>query len=200
MKIKTVEYAGTVAAADGPIPGDLPQVGFSGRSNVGKSSLINVLLRRHRSKVARVSAQPGKTQALNFYRVNDGFFLVDFPGFGYAKVPKAMRDSWKGLIEGYLRRDVPMRGMVHLVDIRRGPGDQDLEMLDYLAGLQIPTLVVLTKMDKIKNSQRDKHIKAATEAMGLDLDQVVPASSHNGEGREVLLEALASLLELETDD
>jgi GTP-binding protein len=198
MKIGKVEYAGTVAAAGGPIPGDLPQVGFSGRSNVGKSSLINVLLRRHRSKLARVSAQPGKTQALNFYRVNDAFFLVDFPGFGYAKVPKAMRDSWKGLIEGYLRRDVPMKGMVHLVDIRRGPQEQDLEMLDYLAGLEIPTLVVLTKMDKLKSSQREKAIRQATEAMGLDPDQVVPASSHTGEGREVLLGALGALLGLDT--
>lgn len=199
MKIRTVEYAGTVAAADGPVPGDLPQVGFSGRSNVGKSSLINILLRRHRSKLARVSAQPGKTQALNFYRVNDAFFLVDFPGFGYAKVPKAMRDSWARLIEGYLRRDVPMRGMVHLVDIRRGPQDQDLEMLDYLAGLGIPTLVVLTKMDKLKKSQREKAIREATGAMGLDADQVLPASSHTGEGRDELLSALGSLLELDEE-
>ena len=91
MKIRSVEYAGTVAAPGQPPPGQLPQVAFSGRSNVGKSSLINTLLRRTRKKIAHVSATPGKTQALNFYRVNDDFFLVDLPGYGYARVPESTR-------------------------------------------------------------------------------------------------------------
>ncbi len=195
LKIRTVEYAGTVATPDGAIPGDLPQVAFSGRSNVGKSSLINLLLRRHRSKIAHVSGQPGKTQAVNFYRVNDEFFLVDLPGFGYAKVPKSMRDSWKGLVEGYLARDEGLRGVVHLVDCRRPPTEQDLEMLDYLAGVGLPTLVVLTKIDKLKKQQRVASIQTATERLGVDPDQVVPVSSRTGEGREVLLGTLATLLE-----
>lgn len=195
--IRTVEYAGTVATPDGEIPGTLPQVAFSGRSNVGKSSLINLLLRRHKSKLARVSAQPGKTQAINFYRVNDDFFLVDLPGFGYAKVPKAMRDSWKGLVEGYLGRSGDLRGVVHLVDARRTPGEQDLEMLDYLAQLKIPALVVLTKVDKLKSAQRAKAFKKSVAEMGLDEDQVVPVSSKTGEGRDVLLGALRSLLGIE---
>ncbi|MEJ2541525.1 MAG: ribosome biogenesis GTP-binding protein YihA/YsxC [Gemmatimonadota bacterium] len=195
MKIRTVEYAGTVATPDGALPGDLPQVAFSGRSNVGKSSLINLLLRRHRSKIAHVSGQPGKTQAVNFYRVNDAFFLVDLPGFGYAKVPKAMRDSWKGLVEGYLAREEGLRGVVHLVDCRRAPTEQDLEMLDYLAGLGVPTLVVLTKIDKLKRSQRVKAIQEATERLGIDPEQLVPASSKTGEGRDVLLGTISALLE-----
>jgi len=170
LKIRSVEYAGTVATPDGEIPGDLHQVAFSGRSNVGKSSLINLLLRRHRSKLARVSAQPGKTQAINFYRVNEDFFLVDLPGFGYAKVPKKMRDSWKGLVEGYLGRSTGLRGVVHLVDARRTPGDQDLEMLDYLAQLKIPTLVVLTKVDKLRSSERKKAFDKSVTKMGLDPD------------------------------
>ena len=199
LKIRTVEYAGTVATPDGPMPGDLPQVAFSGRSNVGKSSLINLLLRRHRSKIAHVSGQPGKTQAVNFYRVNDEFFLVDLPGFGYAKVPKTMRDSWKGLVEGYLARDEGLRGVVHLVDCRREPTDQDLEMLDYLAGLGLPALVVLTKIDKLKKARRAAAIRTATERLGVDPEQIVPVSSRTGEGREVLLATIAALLRDEDD-
>lgn len=195
MKIRTVEYAGTVAQPDGPIPGELPQVAFSGRSNVGKSSLINTLLRRTRSKVARVSATPGKTQALNFYQVNDLFFLLDLPGFGYAKVPKKLRDQWKGLIEGYLRRPIDLRGVVHLVDSRRNPTDQDLQMLDFLAQLGTPTLVVLTKIDKLKRSERTKAFARAAERLAVDPEQLLPFSSKTGEGRDELLAALDELLD-----
>lgn len=194
MKIRTVEYAGTLAEPGGPIPGDLPQVAFSGRSNVGKSSLINLLLQRHRSKIAHVSGQPGKTQAVNFFRVNDAFFLVDLPGFGYAKVPKKLRQSWKRLIEGYLARDENLKGVVHLVDSRRDPTEQDLEMLDYLASLGVPTLVVLTKIDKLSSTQREKTVKTVPESLGIDADQLLPVSSKTGEGREELLGAVAALL------
>ncbi len=194
MKIRTVEYAGTVATPGGPIPGDLPQVAFSGRSNVGKSSLINTLLRRHRSKLAHVSSTPGKTQALNFYRVNDHFFLLDLPGFGYARVPKKMRDSWKGLIEGYLQRPIDLRGVVHLVDARREPTAGDLQMLDFLAVLGVPTLVVLTKVDKLKRNERNRALATAAHRMRVDPEQIVPFSSKTGEGRELLLAALEDLL------
>ncbi len=126
--IRSVEFAGSVASPKNPLPGDLPQVAFSGRSNVGKSSLINVLLGRTRKKVAHVSSTPGKTQMLNFYRVNDRFFLVDLPGFGYAKAPGPVRESWKRLVEWYLSRPDGVCGVVHLVDGRHrpfqaGPGD-----------------------------------------------------------------------------
>ncbi len=195
MKIRTVEYAGTVVTPGGEVPGTLPQVAFSGRSNVGKSSLINTLLRRTRSKMAHVSATPGKTQALNFYRVNDQFFLLDLPGFGYAKVPKALRNQWKGLIEGYLSRDVDVRGVVHLVDARRDPTPQDLQMLDFLAGLQLPTLVVLTKVDKLKRSERKRAFDRAAARLAVDPEQLLPFSSKTGEGRDELLAALDDLLD-----
>ena len=178
LKIRSVEYATTLATPDGEIPGDL------------RGETVQIDPRD-------VSAQPGKTQAINFYRVNDEFFLVDLPGFGYAKVPKAMRDSWQGLVEGYLGRSMELRGVVHLVDARRTPGEQDLEMLDYLAQLKIPTLVVLTKVDKLKSSQRKKAFDKSVATMGLDPEQVVSVSSKTGEGREVLLAALRSLLEIE---
>lgn len=196
VEIRTVEYVGTLAAVGGPIPDEsLPQVAFSGRSNVGKSSLINTLLRRTRSKIARVSSTPGKTQAVNFYRVNDRFLLADLPGFGYAKVPKSMRDQWQGLIESYLSREGGPRGVVHLVDCRRAPTEQDLEMMEYLARIGVPALVVLTKMDKLKRSQRAKAVERAATVLGIDREQLLPFSSLTGEGRDALLGALDGLLD-----
>lgn len=195
LTIREVSYAGTVAQPDGPVPGDLPQVAFSGRSNVGKSSLINTLLRRTRSRIAHVSSTPGKTQALNFYNVNDLFFLVDLPGFGYAKVPKSMRDAWGRLIDEYLARsDIDLRGVVHLVDSRREPTPQDLEMLDYLAKLGVPALVVLTKMDKLKSSQREAAVARARSLMQIDDEQLVASSSVTREGRDELLDAIEALV------
>lgn len=194
LVIKTVEYVGTLAKPDGQIPGTLPQVAFSGRSNVGKSSLINTLLRRTRSRIARVSATPGKTQLINFFSVNELFYLVDLPGFGYARVPMALKKEWRGLIEGYLAREDGPVGMVHLVDCRRPPTEQDYEMLEFLAGIEMPTIVALTKIDKLKASQRAKTISDALVDLKIDRDQLVPFSSVTSEGRDELLNALTDLL------
>lgn len=194
MKIRSVEFVTSVAQAGQEVPSDLPHVAFSGRSNVGKSSLINTLLRRTRKKIAHVSGRPGKTQMLNFFRVNDRFYLVDLPGFGYARVPKKLQDAWRKLIEGYLEgRDRP-RGVVHLLDMRRGATDLDLQMLEYLATLGLPTLVVLTKADKLGKQERMRTLRSVRERLGLDPEQVLPFSSKNGEGREALLDALGALV------
>lgn len=195
MNIQTVEYAGTVAKPGQPIPGDLPQIAFSGRSNVGKSSLINMLLRRTRKNIARVSSTPGKTQALNFYLVNELFFLVDLPGYGYAKVPHGMRNAWQTLIDWYLGKSEGVRGVVHLVDARIPPTEHDMTMMGYLADVGLPSLVILTKMDKLKQSERKAAIARAVSALGLEEDQIVPFSSKTGEGRDTLLAALQSLLD-----
>ena len=194
MKIKTVEYAGTIAQPNGPAPGTLPQIAFSGRSNVGKSSLINTLLRRTRKKIARVSATPGKTRTINFFTVNDRFFLVDLPGYGYAKVPAKMRDEWSTLIEWYLGQKDTVNGLVHLMDARRDPTAHDHQMMSYLAEVGLPTIVVLTKMDKLKSLEQGKAIRRTCDAFSLEDDQLVPFSSKTGEGRETLLDALEALL------
>jgi GTP-binding protein len=194
MKIRTVEYAGTIAQRGGAAPGTLPQVAFSGRSNVGKSSLINTLLRRTRSKIAHVSARPGKTQALNFYRVNDEFFLVDLPGYGYARVPDAIRATWADLIDWYLGESGDVRAVVHLVDARHRPTQHDLRMVAYLAELRLPTLVVLTKIDKLKRAERAKSIRRAIETLEIDESQLLPFSSATGEGRSELLQALDDIV------
>ena len=194
MRIRSVEYAGTIARPGGEPPGSLPQVAFSGRSNVGKSSLINTLLRRTRSKIAHVSSTPGKTQALNFYRVNDSFFLVDLPGYGYARVPESVREQWTDLIEWYLGQSGLVRGVVHLVDARHRPGRHDHRMVEYLGELGLPTLVVLTKMDKLKKREGEQSIVRAVEELELEEAQLVPFSSKTGQGRELLLEALGELV------
>ena len=194
MKVQKVEFSGSMADAAAPFPGSLPQVAFSGRSNVGKSSLINVLLQRTRKKLAHVSGRPGKTQLLNFYRVNDRFFLVDLPGFGFARAPKPVRDGWKKLVEDYLARPDGPRGAVHLLDIRHDPTEGDREMLDYLTGLGLPTLVVLTKVDKVTRTHRARRLKAITGSLRLDPEQVVEFSSLTGEGREDLLGAVELLV------
>jgi len=192
--IRSVEFAGAVATTGGPIPGDLPQVAFSGRSNVGKSSLINVLLQRTRKKVAHVSAKPGKTQTLNFYRVNDHFFLVDLPGFGYARAPGPVREGWREMVEWYLSGGKQLRGVVHLVDGRHPPARLDLEMMEYLGDLGIPALVVLTKMDRVPKGKQSKTVESAAEALRLEPEQLLPFSSRTREGRDLLLDALEELL------
>lgn len=194
MIIRSVEFAGAVATSGGPLPGDLPQVAFSGRSNVGKSSLINVVLGRTRKKVAHVSSKPGKTQTLNFYRVNDQFFLVDLPGFGYAKAPQAVREGWKRMVEWYLGRDGDLRGVVHLVDGRHPPSKLDREMMETLGELSLPTLVILTKIDRVPKEKRKGTLEAAAGDLGVDPDQILPFSSKTGEGKDDLLAALDELL------
>jgi len=203
MLIKSVEFAGAIGAPGGKHPpGALPQVAFSGRSNVGKSSLINTLLGRTRSKVARVSATPGKTREVNFYRVRAGtgagddveFFLVDLPGYGYARVPVALRGAWQPLIEGYLGTSRHVRGVVQLLDIRRGPTPDDRRMLAYLATLGTPTVFVLTKADKLGRAERARQVERITRELGADAEQVVPVSTLSGEGRDELLDALEGLI------
>jgi GTP-binding protein len=194
VKVRTVEFSGSLFESGAPLPGDLPQVAFSGRSNVGKSSLINVLLRRTRKKLARVSATPGKTRSLNFYLVNDRFFLVDLPGSGFARASARLRKSWKALVENYLVGEPKLRGVVHLVDARHDPTPTDLEMVEFLAEKGLPTLVVLTKMDKLKHRARKEAVATALERLNIDGDQLLSCSSKTGEGREELLAALDDLI------
>jgi GTP-binding protein len=200
MHIKSVEFMGAIGQVGQPQPESavgLPQVAFAGRSNVGKSSLINRLLGRTRTAIARVSAEPGKTQEINFFHVRSDrgdFVLVDLPGYGYAKVPHGLRDKWQPLIHGWMSRCAELRGVVQLVDVRNGPTEDDLRSVDYLAELGVPTLFVLTKVDKLNRRERDKLIPKAIADLGVDADQIIPFSSTKGEGRDDLLGTLESLL------
>jgi GTP-binding protein len=195
-----VEFAGAIGQI-GQAPPEIAvgalQVAFAGRSNVGKSSLINRLLGRTRTAIARVSAEPGKTQEINFYQVRSDlgdFVLVDLPGYGYAKVPQGLREKWRPLIHAFLTHNPDLRGVVQLVDVRNGPSEDDVRSVDYLAELGIPVLFVLTKVDKLNSREKGKLIPKAIQTLGVDADQVILFSATKGTGRDELLETLASLL------
>jgi GTP-binding protein len=206
MRIKSVEFAGAIGQVGQAQPeaaNGMPQVAFSGRSNVGKSSLINRLLGRTRTAIARVSQQPGKTQEINFYRVRSDlgdFFLVDLPGYGYAKVPKELRDKWQPLINGFLSRSSDLRGVVQLVDMRTGPTPDDLKSVDYLAELGLPVLFALTKADKLSRTEREKSFAKAVKTLGVDPDQAIAFSAPKGDGAQELLETLGALLFPDAED
>ncbi|HMN08860.1 MAG TPA: ribosome biogenesis GTP-binding protein YihA/YsxC [Gemmatimonadaceae bacterium] len=193
LVIRHLQFLGGMAVRGGWRPPEaLPEVAFIGRSNVGKSSLLNLLVRR--KAFARVSRTPGRTQEVNFFQVNDDFVLVDLPGYGYARVSKSRRHSWQPLIDGYLRMTGQLRGIVLLLDVRRDPNDEDLAMLDYLAELGIPTLVVITKVDKLGAAARRERVQAILEATGVDEAQVIASSAHSGAGRDELAEAVVALV------
>ena len=193
MVIKTLEFIGPMATADGWRPtNDLPEVAFAGRSNVGKSSLLNRLVKR--KAFARVSNTPGRTREINFFKVNDTFVLADLPGYGYARIAKARKAEWLPLIEGYLRASTALRGVVQLLDVRHHPSDEDLQMFDFLAEIEVPTIVALTKVDKLKPREVGKRVHEIAVALRLEDEQMIPFSAETNQGRDDLAEALMSLI------
>jgi len=194
LVIHDVEFLGGMATADGwrPEP-SLPEIAFAGRSNVGKSSLLNRLVRR--KSFARVSNTPGRTRELNFFLVNKLFVLVDLPGYGYARISKARRAEWRPLIEGYLRSSQKLRGIVQLLDARHAPTDDDRQLFDMLAELGIPAIVAVTKTDKLTPARVRERMHALAVELELDEQQMIPFSAVTGAGRDELAEALVSLLE-----
>jgi GTP-binding protein len=200
MRIKSVDFAGAIGQMGQAGPetvAHLPQVAFAGRSNVGKSSLINRVLGRTRTPIARVSQSPGKTQEINFYHVRAeplDFCLVDLPGYGFARVPKAVRERWQPLINSFLTGNERLEGVVQLIDMRHGPTKEDLGAIEYLAQLQLPALIVFTKADKLTATERRKAMEKLPQRLGIDPDQSLPVSAHSGEGIEDLLDTLEALL------
>ncbi len=193
LVIRSLEFLGPMATVDGWRPTHpFPEIAFAGRSNVGKSSLLNALVRR--KAFARVSRTPGRTREINFFAVNKTFVLADLPGYGYARISKERKEEWRPLIEGFLRGSAQLRGIVQLLDIRHDPTDDDRAMLDMLADIGLPTVVVVTKIDKLKRSQVEARVKEVAGELSLDQEQVIPFSAVTGQGRDELAEALVSLL------
>jgi GTP-binding protein len=193
LVVKHVEFLGGMASAGAWRPeAKLPEIAFAGRSNVGKSSLINTLLRR--KKIARVSNTPGRTREINFFAVNDAFVLADLPGYGYARISKEQHAAWRPLIEGYLRSSPALKGVVQLLDARRAPSEDDLQMLDFLSEVGTPTIVIATKVDKLRPSERAARIAAVSAEAGVEGEQVIPFSAATGEGRDELAEAIVTLV------
>jgi len=193
LVIRSLEFIGPMATVGGwRPPSELPEVAFAGRSNVGKSSLLNKLVRR--KAFARVSKTPGRTREINFFQVNDQFVLVDLPGYGYAKIAKERKAEWRPLIEGYLHQSPKLRGIVQLLDARRDPTEDDLDMLDFLASREVPTIVAVTKVDKFSRAAGEKAVRDLALRLHLDEDQVIAFSAVTGQGRDELAEAVISLV------
>lgn len=160
----------------------LPEVAIAGRSNVGKSSLINTLL--NRKKLARTSSKPGRTRTINFYNIEDELLFVDVPGYGYAKVSKGELEKWSNMMEHYFSTRETLAKAILIVDLRHKPTAQDLQMYEYLKFLEIPVIVVATKADKVKRGVRNRHINQVFNTLQVaDGDVVIPFSSETGEGK-----------------
>ncbi len=193
MKIETAQFEMSAALAEQLPPDTLPEVAFSGRSNVGKSSLINKLLSR--KNLARTSATPGKTASINFYKLSTARF-VDLPGYGFAKVSDAEKRRWRDLIGGYFAADRDLRLVMQLVDMRHAPTADDKQMMEYMIDEGIPFMVVLTKSDKLNKAEYAARM-AAFDAFFADYEgiQYLPFSAVNGEGVETLREIIVSVTE-----
>lgn len=172
---------------------EYPEVAFAGKSNVGKSSLINSLM--NRKSYARTSSQPGKTQTINFYNINDCMYLVDLPGYGYANASPAVKAKWGKMIEKYLRKSANLKQVFLLVDIRHDPSENDKMMYNWIVDNGFRPVIIATKLDKLKRSQVAKHVKAVRTGLGLREDDIlIPFSSETKQGLDVLWETVESYI------
>ena len=199
MKIKNVELQ-IVCGITSKLPEtDKVEIAFAGKSNVGKSSLINALM--NRKSLARTSATPGKTQTINFYNVNDLMYLVDLPGYGYAKVSEKEKIEWGKLIERYLNTSKQLKAVFLLIDIRHEPSANDKMMYDWIVNQGYNPIIVATKLDKLKRSQVQKHVKMIKEGLKLIPGTVViPFSAETKQGREEIWELMDTYLEIDTTE
>jgi len=184
MKILSAEFIKSAAKPSEYPRGRLPEVAIAGKSNVGKSSLINVLV--NRKNLAKTSSTPGRTQMINFFKINERLSLVDLPGYGYAKVPLHVRQTWKPMVESYLQTREDIRLVILIIDARRGASPEDLNLLDWLDYHRIPALIVLTKTDKLSQIERAKQKKSLSENSLLANRPFLFFSAISGEGKEEL--------------
>jgi len=193
MKIKKSDIEAVAVKPSQYPPENLKEVAFAGRSNVGKSSLLNLLTGR--KKLARVSGSPGKTRTINFYLINDAFRIVDLPGYGYAKVSKSVSQDWGEMMEKYLSGRQNLLKVIQLVDIRHEPSKQDVEMYEYLRYYGLDGIVVATKADKVSRNQIPKQLKQIRQTLKLGKeDIVIPVSALKRTGYEELLDVIEELL------
>ena len=192
MEIKQAEFVTSMAQYGNFAGKGLPQIAVAGKSNVGKSSLINKLC--NRNKLAKTSATPGKTKLINVFLLNRAFHLIDLPGYGFAKVDKAEKQRWGAMMDGYFQESTQLMHVLHLVDIRHDPTQDDIAMSQYFRQMDIPFTVVATKADKISRGARMKHIAPICRALLVQPWEVVPYSSEDGSGRDKLLELVEDIL------
>lgn len=194
MVIRNVELE-TVCGITSPLPDNsCPEFAFAGKSNVGKSSLINALM--NRKSLARTSGQPGKTQTINFYKINEELYYVDLPGYGYAKASVEVKAKWGKMIERYLHKSAMLRCVFLLVDIRHEPSENDRLMYEWILSNGYHPVVIATKLDKLKRSQVQKHVKLVREGLGMEKEgMVIPFSAETKQGREEIWELIDRMVE-----
>jgi GTP-binding protein len=190
--IKSTEFIKSATRPAHYPEGDLPEIAFAGRSNVGKSSLVNVLV--NRKNLVRTSSTPGRTQLINFFQVNVDFMLVDLPGYGYAKVPLAVKKDWRPMMETYLSKRRNLRGVVLILDIRRTPVEEDLQMLAWLRAFSIAPIIVITKCDKVSKNERAKQSAIIMARMGLEKSDLNFFSALSKEGKDGIWARIDALL------
>lgn len=196
MVIKQVNLE-TVCGYTSKLPENTkPEIAFAGKSNVGKSSLINALM--NRKSLARTSAQPGKTQTINFYNINDAMYLVDLPGYGYAKVSETEKQKWGQMIENYLHTSKQLKAVFLLIDIRHAPSANDKTMYEWILYQGYEPIIIATKLDKLKRSQVQKQVKILREGLGLKKESIlIPFSAETKQGREEIWQIMDELIESE---
>lgn len=196
MIVKSAELE-TVIGPTSSIPNNkLPEAAFVGRSNVGKSSLINSLT--NRKSLARTSAKPGKTQTINFYNLNESIYIVDLPGYGYANAPKSETQKWGDMVARYLTESEKLRAIFLLCDLRHGATEQDRQMFEWISYLEFQPIIIGTKADKVKPAKLNHNIKILKESLGADSDTIIqPYSSVTNFGREDIMDFLDQILENE---
>ena len=198
MQIRSAQFV-TSAVEPGqyPPPG-LPEIAFAGRSNVGKSSLINTLVNRKR--LVKTSGTPGRTQLINFFTVNESLSFVDLPGYGYAKVPAAIRKKWGPMVETYLSGRPSLRAVVLLMDIRRTPQPEELNFVEWLRQYNRPVIPVLTKCDKLSKTRQQQQRKTALDLLGVAPDSMILFSAKTRQGRDALWQAITHITQAIHDD
>ena len=193
MVIKNVNLE-TVCGITSKLPDNVhPEVAFAGKSNVGKSSLINALM--NRKSYARTSSQPGKTQTINFYNINDSIYFVDLPGYGYANANVKVKEKWGKMIERYLNKSGQLKQVFLLIDIRHAPGKNDIQMYDWIVSNGFRPIIIATKLDKLKRSEVQKAVKLIKETLKLTLEDVlIPFSAETKAGRDEIYEILDGII------
>jgi len=188
MIIRSAEFVKSAVKPEHYPDEDTPEIAFVGRSNVGKSSLINTLLNRR--SLVKTSSTPGRTQLINFFNINDAFMFVDLPGYGYARVPQSVTKTWGSMIETYLASRKTLRGVVMLMDIRREPGKDEDDLIAWFKHYDIPAIYVLTKADKFSNQQRVVNHNRCVKSLGLDPSQLIAFSAKTRLGKEKVLASI----------
>ena len=192
MIIKSAEFVTSAAKPSQYPPAILPEIAFAGRSNVGKSSLINTILNRKR--LVKTSRTPGRTQLINFFEINKAFTFVDLPGYGYAKVPASVKKSWGPMVETYLSTRKTLRGVVLIMDIRREQGRQELDFIDWLEYYSIPSILILTKIDKLSKTKQIKQRLLIEKDLGEDNNDLILFSAKSRRGKDAVWDAVEQLI------